>query len=265
MNRAIGLAISLLLLTGLLTACGVQDKVQTVDEAVSLLQDIKDRGTWTTVSDGLEALDDQHESYALTAQFSSGQADSSLQISVDAGAHALVEITENGQTRTYFVENYRSSSDSSVIYQIDAGRYTCAVDNDAARLLAHGPASLFDAYAITATGVQTLSVAEKDKNGGGTIAGRDTSRYDLVSRVPDALTILGRLDNPELQAKVDAAGHFELSGALYLDKDTAALLRFDNTYTDDQRQTAFSFEITQWGAVPDIPVPAASDIETPCQ
>jgi hypothetical protein len=264
MNRAIGLAISLLL-TGLLTACGLQDKVQTVDEAVSLLQDIKDRGTWTTVSDGLDALDDQHESYALTVQFSTGQADSTLQISVDAAAHALVEIAENGRTRTYFVEDYRSSTDSSVIYQIDAGRYTCAVDDDAARLLAHGPASLFDAYAVTATGIQTLSVVEKDKNGGGTIAGRDASRYDLVSRVPDALTILGRLDNPELQAKVDAAGHFELSGALYLDKDTAALLRFDSTYTADQGQTAFSFEISRWGGVLDIPTPAASDIETPCQ
>jgi hypothetical protein len=262
MNRAIGLAIVLLLLlSGVLTACGLQDKVETVDEAVSLLQDIKDRGTWTTVSDGLDALDDQQESYRLAVQFN----DTTLQISVDAVAHALAEITENNQKRAYFVEDYRSSADVPAIYQIDAGRYTCAAGDDIARLFVHGPASLFEAYAITATGVQTLSVAEKDENGERTIAGRDTSRYDLVSRVPNALKILSRLDNPELQAEVDAAGSFELTGALYLDKDSAALLRFDSTYTDGQQQTAFSFEITQWGAVPDIRAPTASDIETPCQ
>jgi hypothetical protein len=261
MNRAIGLAILLLLLLpGVLTACGLQDKVETVDEAVSLLQDIKDRGTWTTVSDGLDALDDQHESYRLTVVFN----DTTLQISVDAAAHALVEIAENDQPRTYFVDNFRSSADAPAIYQIDAGRYTCATGDDSARLLAHGPAGLFEAYAITATGVQTLSVVEKDENADSTIAGRDATRYDLVSRVPDALKILSRLDNPDLQAEVDAAGSFELSGALYLDKDSAALLHFDSTYTDGQQQTAFSFEITQWGTVPDIPTPASGDIDTLC-
>lgn len=261
MNRAIGVTTSLLLLTGLLTACGLQDRVQTVDEAVSLLQDIKNRGTWTTVSDGLEALDDQHNSYRLAVQFN----ESALQIDVDSNARALIEIAENGQQRTYFVENYRSSADAPAIYQIDAGRYTCAVDNDTARLFAHGPASLFDAYAITATGMQTLSIVEKAKDGDSTITGRDASRYDLVSRVPDALIILSRLNNPELQAEVDAAGQFELTGALYLDKDTAALLRFDSTYADSQQRTAFSFELTQWGGVSDVHAPAASEIETACK
>lgn len=262
MNRRFQVILLMILplLSGVLAACSLQDKVETVDEAVSLLQDIKDRGTWTYISDGLDALDDQEESYAFTVRFN----ETTLQISVDADAHALIEITENNQKRAYFVDNYRSSAEASTIYQIDAGQYECAAGDDT-RLFLHGPASLFDAYAVTATGVQTLSVAQKDKSGDGTIAGRDVSRYDLESRVPDALKILGRLDNPELQAKVDAAGPFELTGALYLDQDTLALLRFDSTYGVDQSQTVFSFEITQWGKVPDIPVPAASDMVTPCQ
>jgi hypothetical protein len=277
MNERLKAVWLIVILVGTTLACGLQDKVETVDEAVSLLQDIKNNGTWTYVSDGLDELNQQSQGYVATIRLREGQVneaggyegplvqDVTLQIRVDSEHNAAIDVTENNQTRTYFVDNYRDAAESPAVYRIEGGRYVCAQDDESARLFAHGPGSVFEAYAVTATGVQTLSVAKKDKNE--TVAGRDATRYNLESRVPDALNVLKRLDNQELQAQVDAAGVFELTGALVLDQGTLALLKFDSAYQSagEHDRTEFSFEITQWGAVPDVSAPAASAVDVPCR
>jgi hypothetical protein len=282
MNERLGTILLMAVLMGATLACGlsddVQDTVKTVDEAVALLQDIKDSGTWTTVSDGLDELDNQDEGYALTIHLRDGDtndADEMMEppvkdvimvVRVDAHDHATIQLVENDQTRTYFVEDYRTSLEGSPVYQIKNGRYICVQDDEAERLFRNGPGSAFEAYAITATGVQWLSVAQENDDGDETIAGRDASRYDLESRVPDAQKILERFDNKELQARVDAAGAFELTGTLYLDQETLALVRFESIYDDTahHRRTEFLFEITEWGSTPDILAPSASEIDLLC-
>ena len=51
-----------------------------------------------------------------------------------------------------------------------------------------------------------------------------------------------------------------------LDDETGALLALasDTTNLTGGERTAFRFEITQWGNVPDIPQPAAAEIAQPC-
>jgi hypothetical protein len=282
MNERLRAILLMAVLVGATLACGllddVQDTVETVDEAVTLLQDIKDSGTWTTVSDGLDELDNQGEGYALTIRLRDSDADDAgetieppvkdvtMVIRVDVHDHATIQLIENDQTSMYFVENYRISSEDSPVYQIRDGRYSCVQGGAVERLFRHGPGGAFDEYAITATGVQWLSVAQKNDDGDESIAGRDAIRFDLESRVPDAQKILERFDNKELQARVDAAGLFELTGTLYLDQKTLALLRFESLYNDTghHRRTEFSFEITEWGNMPDILTPAASEIDAPC-
>jgi hypothetical protein len=162
------------------------------------------------------------------------------------------------------VEGYGGAANDLVLYRVEDGRYVCAQDDETAKLFGEGPATLFDAYAVTAVGMQTLSVVEEDEDYDDQVAGRDATRYELESRVPEAMGILSRLDHDELRARVGEAGSFQISGALYLDEDTLALLRFDSLYTNTSGQTEFSFEITQWGDIPDIAKPAESMINVPC-
>ena len=174
---------AIVLIVGLVassSACGffddVQEKVETVDAAVTLLQDISDSSTWKYVSDGLEALDEQGEGYLLTVQLQTGridtagafvaplEKDTTLTIQVDADYNALIDIRENGQTHTYFAADYRTAIERSPVYALEDGSYTCVTD---AGLWQRGPGGIFEEYAISAVGVQLLSVVEKDADAEG--------------------------------------------------------------------------------------------------
>jgi len=262
-------------------ACGAldetQDKANTVDEAVSLLQAVDNDSTWSYVADGLDELDALEHGYALQTHFretsaddsgaSDTQAEQAITIQVDADDDALIEITSSGQSETYFVQGYHDTAERAPVYRVEANRYACAWQDDRAAWFQNGPEGLFAAYGIEAMGVRLLLVAERDEDGDEPIAGRDAIRYKVESRVDDARDILARLDNEALQTAVDAAGTLDFSGALYLDEDTLALLQVESTYTEPsaQRRTEFRFEITAWDDVADIPAPAANEIDTPCE
>jgi hypothetical protein len=187
-----------------------------------------------------------------------------ITVQVDSRNNALLHVIDVNQTHDYLVEGYRNVTDATRIYQVEDGRYSCIGGSNDGQWLQNGLAGVFDQYAVTAVGVQILTVTEKI--GDESVVNRSATHYRLESRVPDALAILKKIDNAELQQTVDAARKFQFTGDLYLDKDTQALLRFVSTYDDleSARRTEFSFEITQWGGIPDIPGPADAQIAVAC-
>jgi len=250
----------------------VRDVSDTVDGAVELLDAIEQDGAWDTITDGLDNLDAQATGYRATVRVQAGPVnaagefsgalaeDVTIDLQADARGAALADLARGDVRRTFYVEPTRGDPD---VYEIIDGQYTCANDGDAP--FRDGLGGIFEDYAQAATGAQLLAVAnELDEDAA--IAGRDATRYELESKVPDALAILERFDNPELQARLDEAGSFALAGDLYLDDETGALLTVTSDYTartGDER-ASFRFEITRWGDVPDIAPPAAENIAQPC-
>ena len=280
MSKRVRAAAFIFVLTTAISACGslsdAKDKADTVDQAVNLLHEIDENGTWKQITDGIDNLAEQKQGFAAAFLVREGKTDSAgnfedpldqgvtLAVEVDAENNALIHVTEAGQTRDYLVEGYLDVSGPSRMYQIENGQYSCVGAGDDGGWLQNGVASVFETYAVNAAGVQLLSVIDEVEDE--TVAKRSATHYRLESRISDAVAILKKVDNSELQQRVDAAGKFRLAGDLYLDKDTQALLRFGSRYDDldSGRRTEFSFEITQWGNVPDIPAPAESQIAVAC-
>jgi hypothetical protein len=250
----------------------VRDVVESVDEAVALLEEIEESGTWEYVGNGLDGL--ENESYVAVTMLQEGSVtaeggftgdlsqDVTITLQVDDQGDAVAEVLVDGETREFLVD--AAGEDQTHVYRIAAGRYRCVSNDDEGRLLRDGVSGAFEEYALEAAGVQLLSTAEEV--GEETIAGRTVTHYELESKVPEAIEILKKFDNDDLQAKINEAGQFELSGDLYIDKETDALLRFDSVYhnSDTQRRLEFTFEVTQWGGVADIPDPAAELIDEAC-
>jgi hypothetical protein len=280
MSKPLRAAVSAVLLIATCAACGslrdTAETADTVDQAVNLLHDIDENGTWRQISDGLENLNEQKQSFSVAVQLREGKTNPTgnsedplgqavaITAQVDAGNNALLHVIDADQTRDYLVEGYRDVTDATRIYRVENGRYSCVGGGDDGQWLQNGLAGVFDGYAVTAVGIRLLTVTEEI--GDESIASRSATHYRLESRVPDALAILKKIDNAELQQAVDAAGKFQFTGDLYLDKDTGALLRFVSAYDDldAARRTDFSFEITRWGDIPDIPGPTDAQIAVAC-
>jgi len=132
-------------------------------------------------------------------------------------------------------------------------------------LLRQGLSGYFDEFGLEAKGVQMLAVADEVEDEAA-VAGRAATHFRLESRIQEALDILRRFDNAELQQKIDEAGTFSLTGDLYTDEATGALLKLESVYhnTDHLRRVAMSFEVTQWGGIAPIAAPAPESIVQPC-
>jgi hypothetical protein len=273
------IAIVLLLLTTM--ACqlsnDVKNAVDTVDQASALLREISDKGTWRYVTKGLDVLKNQTEGYQATVQFQEGPGtpttgysgtlsrDVMVALQVDGQNDMLTNVTTGGQTQQFFVDGMAANAATqSNVYLLQNGRYTCVSDAPEAQIIRNGIDGVFAEYGDEAAGLELLSIAEYDDDVD--VAGRTTSHYQLESRINEALDLLDKFDSGELRSKVEAAGQFELSGDLYIDQETEALMRLNATYAqvDTQRLVTFGFEITQWGGIPDIPDPTADLIDRPC-
>ncbi|MBI5958882.1 MAG: hypothetical protein HY866_09120 [Chloroflexi bacterium] len=275
------LLVLMILLAGPVLACGffddAKDVVETVDAAVSLLQEIEKSGTWEYISDGLQGLEDQDQGYTAVVHLRDGNVNSDhqfesplkmdvvIEVQVDADGDMLLLVDEAGTKRQYFIEHSADSSTPTRVYRIEDGRYVCVKSDEEGSTFDSGLDGIFEQYAGLAVGAQFLSVAKE--TGADKVAGREVTEYELESKVPEALKILEKIDSAELKQKIDESGEFALSGGLSLDKKTGALMQFISTYDDldDQRRTELSFEITQWGSVPDIPAPTADQITTVCE
>jgi hypothetical protein len=238
------------LLMFLVAACG--DTAERVDEAVKLLQDIEQNGTWEQISDGLDALEDQ--SYEAAVQLREDDEDITVNLQVDADQNMLAQVTTNGTTQEYFV-------DGSHIYRVEQGHFACVTRPEESHLVS--ARTIFENYILAAPGIRLSSMA--DDTDEETVAGREATRYELVSRMTDALKVLEKFDNDKLRASVEQAGAFELTGDLVLDDETAALLRYNSTYHNGKLENVLTFEVTSWGDVPDLTGPAESAITSPCE
>lgn len=261
-------------LIGLLSACTVYDEsanvAETVDEAVSLLQDIEQRGSWEVIGEGLDALNDQETGYRAHAHLVTREQDTiitelMISIEVDGAHHARIQIIGGETAGDYLILDYHPDADANQVYRIADNGYMCLSGDDVPRVFQSGINGLFDTVAAQARGIQTLSVVDRTDDEL-SIAGRASIHYALESRLDEAVLILNRLENEALQPAVQSAGQFELTGNLYLDEETLALLVFDSTYhqIETQQQISFDFEITQWDDIPTIPFPTSSEITTEC-
>ncbi len=265
--------LALVLLAGLLTGCGVDSgTVETVDDAVKLLQDIERNGIWSITEDGLDALAEQN-SYVATLQVEATMPEAgsatafshlALTVTVDADGNTRYTLEQGDQSTRYTQYRAPDPADNSApspagVYREDNGYYTCA-DAVIQRLLGRGLSSVFEVYALDAIGARTLAVVEKD--GDSTIAERDATHYTIETRLDDALEILERAEDRALRDQIEATEAATLSGSLDLDNATGALLHLDISYANATggEQLALVFDVTRWGDTPGITLPAGESI-----
>ncbi len=253
------------LLVVMLAGCGTSsDTVNTVDDAVKLLQDIERRGTWITIEDGLSALDDRGD-YRATLVLQNGdlvpgeqtitEPDHTLtiQVTVDAKNYTRYTFTESGREPQQWI-GIPAANAAPGIYREQDGVFTCAPD-DMRALLREGLPGILDSQAAAVTGIKTLSIIEED--GKITRLDRDAAHFTLETRLDEALAILEQTGNETLRQQIEQVGTFTLTGTLDRDDATGALLHFESVYRDMSRDTWASmiFEVTQWDDVPTISAP----------
>lgn len=278
---ALTLVAGALLMAGL--ACGFVDDirsvVETVDEAVKLLQELDKDSAWERVSDSLDTLAQQSDGYAATMRLQDGPGDAAgtgfsgalgrdvlISMQVDGANNALAQVqTGGGVAQNFYVQAHGADARDGAVYRVDNGQFVCVSDSEEARLLRQGLSGYFDEFGLEAKGVQMLAVADEVEDEAA-VAGRAATHFRLESRIQEALDILRRFDNAELQQKIDEAGTFSLTGDLYTDEATGALLKLESVYhnTDHLRRVAMSFEVTQWGGIAPIAAPAPDAIVQPC-
>ena len=250
--------LTLLGLLVVLTACGLEDKVETVDQSVSLLQELDSAGLGIMVGDGVVDLASDSPGYHATLAWENGTGSVALEVRADAGGS--VQFAEaDGAT-------YHYDTEQGYLYELDAGQFACVQDGAAYERYHTGLRSAFDAAEVFTTGARLMVVTEEDEDAGDlTHLERDVTRYTLVSRLEDAREILERVANDDLQARVsDATGDFELAGELLLDDETWALMVYIHRITIDDQVSEFSFTVTQWDDVDDLPTPTEATVSVPC-
>lgn len=254
-----------------LAGCGTSSEtVNTVDDAVKLLQNIEQRGTWIAIEDGLGALADSGDYEALfileggdlvPGEPTTRETDNTvtIQVSVDAEGRARYEFAEAGRDPQHWlvipaVDRSGDTEAAPEIYGEQDGVYRCAPD-DMIALLQDGPQSIIDSVAATVAGIKTLSVIEED--GEVTRLDRDATRYMLEGQLDEALAILDQTSSEALRQQIEQAGTFTLAGTLDRDDDTGALLYYESIYQDTSRSTWASiiFEVTQWDDITTISIP----------
>jgi hypothetical protein len=269
-----------LLMAGL--ACGLVDDirsvVETVDEAVKLLQELDDQSAWERVSNSLDTLAQQADGYAATLRLQEGPGDAAgtgfsgalsrdvvVTMQVDGADNALAQLQSGGAAQNYYVQARGADARNGDVYRVENGQFVCVSDSPEARLLRDGLSGYFDEFGLEAKGVQMLAVATKVDDEA-VIAGRQADHYRLESRIPQAIEILRKFDNAELKRKLDEAGTFTLSGDLYTDETTGGLLKLESIYhnTDHAQRVVLTFEVTQWGGIAPIAPPAPEAIVQPC-
>jgi hypothetical protein len=139
-------------------------------------------------------------------------------------------------------------------YLEENGSYSCLNDQQGETVFARNLDDAFASYGALAAGVQAISIAEED--GTETINGRNTTRYRLVSKLEEALEIMSEFPSDELRESIEDVPEFYVDGALFIDQETSALMRFNATYADleENEGTQFTFEVTQLGNQPDISI-----------
>jgi hypothetical protein len=260
------------------TACifsDIKDTVDTVNKAVDLLQEIEESGTWTYVGDGLEAID-QAGGFAATLQITEGATNTSgdqittaetnirWQITADAEGDAQIITSQNDQRREFIIINKGGNEADEVYLLTPEGEYRCQKSGEpSSDLFATSIEEAFAQYSAVAVGVQAISVAEED--GAETINDFETTKYKLVSKLEEALDILKEFPSEDLRKSIEDVPEFYVNGALYIDQETKALIRFEADYAnlEEKKGNQIRFEIADLGEQEDIDIDPAK-VSVPC-
>ena len=251
-----------------------RETASTVDDAVALMQAVDERGAAARASaalDDLVAAGAGYEATVLGRQGrlnADGAADTAAasewrySLRVDTEGDLLAEYTGGEATATYVVAGDEPAP--APVYRVAADGYNCASDDPAAVGLRAGLAGLIAAHDALTAGTRTLAVIAEPLEV--TVASREATQYTFVSRVPDALQILDEYDDNVLEQAIAVAETVTFAGTVVIDDATGALLRlFSTTLLRDEGQwIEFSFELTQWGNVPDVARPDAAQMAVPC-
>jgi len=249
----------------------VRDVAKTVSSGVALLQEIEQSGTWKYIGDGLTALDTAN-GYAATFQLAEGSTNATgdtltsttqrvtWTTSTDSDGDSRVSVVENDQREEYVIIN--RGQNRTETYRVNDGKYDCVIGTEDA-FLAATVTGTFAQYSALAVGIQAISVAEEE--GSASVGSFSTTKYRLVSKLPEALEILSNLPAADLQAQIAEVPEFYIDGALYIDDASKALVRFEAAYADLEKNQGnqFSFEVTELGNQADIQI-NDSDITTAC-
>ncbi len=255
-RMAIPLALSLAL-----SACAsVQDtcdQVNTVNQAVSILQAVDDRNAWEQVNGAIDDLTAAQSPYAATASLEAAGVSLTWRWQVDSDGNQQLDISAG--------DSYLLPAQSAVVYRVDAAGDLCLVDSATAASLRAGLPELLALgdFQTMSTRALTVSAAPQDI----TAAGRDATSLRISSRLPDAADLLDAYQDEHAPQALTAAKNFSFSGSMTRDDETGALLELTISATDRARgtQTSLHFAVTQWGGVPDVPLPDVAAIIPACQ
>lgn len=250
-------------------ATDIKDTVETLNKGVSLLQEIDKSGTWKYLTEGVDAIE-KADGYAGTLTVTRGATNDAgdtittvqetlvWNIQTDADDDSMIEVVRDGETRNYLIVDNQT-------YRVEDGQYICLESGNLSEdEFATGLDGVFVKYSAESAGVQVISIAEAE--GTETVNGFETDKYKLVSKLQEALDILAELPSDELQKEIDGVPEFYIDGALYIDKETKALVKFDAKYADlDKKEgNTFAFELIQLGGQPNFTMPDPSQISQPC-
>lgn len=246
---------------GLSACAGVtetRERVNTVNEAVAILQAVDDRNAWQLLNDAIDDLAAAQIAYSATVQVQTASTSLVWQWQVDAdGDQRLDDLSAAAAPYSYLLP-----AESAQVYRLDAQGAACLLDSQAAVSLRAGLRGLLERAGFEQVSAQALAVLTAPQDA--QVAGRTATRYELRARLPDAVALLeayGDHNAPQTRAVSQTV---TLSGSMTRDDETGALLELEVSANDAQTGalTALQFAVTQWGAVPDIPRP---DTITPCE
>jgi uncharacterized protein YceK len=253
----IGLAVCL----GLSACAGVtetRERVNTVNEAVAILQAVDDRDAWQLLNDALDDLSSAQTPFSATIQVHTSSTSLTWQWQVDAdGDQRLDDLTATAAPHSYLL-----SADSAQVYRLDAQGTACLLDSLTAESVRAGLRGLLEHAGLEQVSTQALAVltAPQDVR----VAERAATRYELRARLPDAVALLEAYGDHNASQARAVSQTVTLSGSVTRDDETGALLELEVSGKDAQTGApiALQFIVTRWGAVPDIPRP---DAITPCE
>jgi hypothetical protein len=192
------------------------------------------------------------------------------EISVDAQGDSALRVIRNDEVRNFITvnqETYRVEGDTYVCvrYVNSQGQTMVVTQSGEDELFASDTDEAFAAYSLISAGVQVMSVAEED--GSETLNGITTTRYKLISKLPEALEILKEFPSDDLQQTIEDIPPFYIDGAINIDTTTQALIRFSSVYADLEKKqgNTFLYAVSELGNQPDITAPDPAKITTPCQ
>lgn len=244
-----------------LAACGTTEKTSTVDDAVSLLQDVENNSLWTALEDSLDALHEQ-EGYRAYLTIETDDSAVRLDIQTDAAGAMRFDVQRGATTQHYTLSTVPDSDIPRRVVRLVDGQAHCEASGPDALLLENGVTSALEEAAAALSSEHLLAVIDTpDEMEDSRFLGREATWYDVEARFDEALTLASEVSSSDSQAF--QAEDVTMNGFLILDRDTAALLQFSSRVNRAGKLVHVEFAVTEWGSTP-ITTVEVPDSLPPC-